>query len=210
LRNFFHFLSEKGTPVSFYVVTARFTKTKGGIMNVEQKSKSQEARQEAVERLDKKLMSWWSKYSTAENERSRKMTGFNRVVLMGNLTRDPKVRQIPSGASVADLGLAASETYKSKNGETVETTCFVDIVTWGRQAETCGEYLKKGSPVLVEGRLQLDQWESPEGEKRSKMRVRADKVKFLGKSNNGGSHNAEAGKAESAAVSAEHDEALPF
>ncbi|MFC1497232.1 single-stranded DNA-binding protein [Verrucomicrobiota bacterium] len=108
------------------------------------------------------------------------MTGLNRVVLMGNLTRDPQIRQIPSGTSVADLGLAASEAYKNRDGKNVETTCFVDIVTWGRQAETCAEYLSKGSRVLIEGRLQLDQWESQNGEKRSKMRVRASRVQFLG------------------------------
>jgi single-strand DNA-binding protein len=180
-------------------------------MIVEQKPKTEQARLEAVERMDRKLMSWWKKYNTAKNERSDKMNGFNRVILMGRLTRDPKVKQIPSGASVADLGLAASEHYRTKNGDTGETTCFVDIVTWGRQAETCGEYLKKGSPVLVEGRLQLDQWESAEGQKRSKLRVRADKVKFLGSSNNGGSHKAGPdNQTGAAAVEEETDEAMPF
>jgi len=107
------------------------------------------------------------------------MTGFNRVVLMGNLTRDPAVRQLPSGTSVADLGLAASERYRNKDGEQVEKACFVDIVAWGRQAETCGQYLVKGAPVLVEGRLQFDQWETDDGQRRSKLRVRADRVQFL-------------------------------
>ena len=107
------------------------------------------------------------------------MASYNRVVLMGNLTRDPQVRQIPSGTSVADLGLATNEVFKNRDGEQVERTCFVDIVAWGRQAESCGQYLTKGAPVLVEGRLQLDQWENEEGQKRSKMRVRADRVQFL-------------------------------
>ena len=107
------------------------------------------------------------------------MASMNKVILVGNLTRDPEVRYIPSGTAVSDLGLAVSESYRNKSGENVEKTCFVDVVVWGRQAETCGEYLSKGSPVLVEGRLQLDQWENQQGEKRSKLRVRADRVQFL-------------------------------
>jgi single-strand DNA-binding protein len=104
----------------------------------------------------------------------------NHVILAGNLTRDPESRQLPSGTAVADLGLAINDSYKNKSGELVETTCFVDVVVWGRLAETCSQYLRKGSPVLVEGRLQLDQWTTQEGEKRSKLRVRADRVQFLG------------------------------
>jgi single-strand DNA-binding protein len=108
------------------------------------------------------------------------MAYVNRVMLIGNLTRDPEVRHIPSGTAVADLGLAVSDRYTNKAGEVVEKTCFVDIVVWDRQAENCAQYLKKGSPVFVEGQLQLDQWESKEGEKRSKLRVRAERVQFLG------------------------------
>lgn len=108
------------------------------------------------------------------------MSTMNRVFLMGNLTRDPEVRYTPSGTAVGDLGLAVNETYKNKAGETVESTVFVDVEVWSRQAETCAEYLYKGSPVLVEGRLKLDQWENQQGEKRSKLRVRADRVQFLG------------------------------
>lgn len=108
------------------------------------------------------------------------MASYNRVLLMGNLTRNPEIRYTPSGTAVADLGLAINENFKNKAGETVEQTCFVDVVVWGRQAETSSEYLQKGSPVFVEGRLQLDQWENQQGEKRSKMRVRADRVQFLG------------------------------
>jgi len=110
------------------------------------------------------------------------MSTLNRVFLMGNLTRDPEVRYTPSGTAVGDLGLAVNETYKNKAGETVENTVFVDIEVWARQAETCAEYLYKGSPVFVEGRLKLDQWENQQGEKRSKIRVRADRVQFLGSS----------------------------
>lgn len=108
------------------------------------------------------------------------MSTLNRVFLMGNLTRDPEVRYTPSGTAVGDLGLAINENYKNKAGETVETTVFVDVEVWSRQAETCAEYLYKGSPVFVEGRLKLDQWTNQQGEKRSKLRVRADRVQFLG------------------------------
>ena len=107
------------------------------------------------------------------------MASFNRVMLMGNLTRNPELKYTPSGSAVADLGLAVNESFKNKAGETIEQTCFVDVVAWGRQAETAAEYLKKGSPVFVEGRLQFDQWESQQGEKRSKLRVRAERVQFL-------------------------------
>ncbi|HNX52604.1 MAG TPA: single-stranded DNA-binding protein [Pontiellaceae bacterium] len=108
------------------------------------------------------------------------MSTLNRVFLMGNLTRDPEVRYTPSGTAVGDLGLAINENFKNKAGETVESTVFVDVEVWARQAETCAEYLYKGSPVFVEGRLKLDQWTNQQGEKRSKLRVRADRVQFLG------------------------------
>jgi single-strand DNA-binding protein len=108
------------------------------------------------------------------------MSTLNRVFLMGNLTRDPEVRYTPAGTAVGDLGLAVNENYKDKDGNLKETTVFVDVEVWARQAETCAEYLHKGSPVFVEGRLKLDQWTNPQGEKRSKLRVRADRVQFLG------------------------------
>ena len=108
------------------------------------------------------------------------MASFNRVILLGNLTRNPELRYTPSNTAVVDLGLAVNDSYKNQAGEVVERPCFVDVVVWGRQAETAAEYLRKGSPVLVEGRLQLDQWENQQGEKRSKLRVRADRVQFLG------------------------------
>ncbi|MEN7972510.1 MAG: single-stranded DNA-binding protein [Verrucomicrobiota bacterium] len=118
------------------------------------------------------------------------MASYNRVLLMGNLTRNPEIRYTPSGTAVADLGLAVNESFKNKAGETVEQTCFVDVVVWGRQAETAAEYLHKGSPVFVEGRLQLDQWENQQGEKRSKLRVRADRVQFLGSPGKGSEYAA--------------------
>jgi single-strand DNA-binding protein len=144
------------------------------------------------------------------------MASYNRVLLMGNLTRNPEIRYTPSGTAVADLGLAVNENFKNKAGETVEQTCFVDVVVWGRQAETASEYLHKGSPVFVEGRLQLDQWESQQGEKRSKLRVRADRVQFLGspgKSAEYADAPAAAPQASSAPVvapEAADDEDVPF
>ncbi|MCK6479055.1 MAG: single-stranded DNA-binding protein [Planctomycetes bacterium] len=108
------------------------------------------------------------------------MAALNKVFLIGNLTRDPELRYIPSGTAVAEFGLAVNREYMDKAGEKKEDTCFVDLVVWGRQAETCNQYLKKGRMVFIEGRLQFDQWESKEGEKRSRLRVVADRVQFLG------------------------------
>jgi single-strand DNA-binding protein len=108
------------------------------------------------------------------------MASLNKVFLMGNLTRDPELRYTPSGTAVADLGLAVNDNYTSRDGKQVERTLFVDVVAWQRQAETVSEYLSKGSPIFVEGRLQLDEWENKEGEKRTKIRVVAQRVQFLG------------------------------
>ena len=109
------------------------------------------------------------------------MATFNKVILAGNLTADVELRNLPSGMAVADLRLAVSEKYRNKQGETAESTVFVDVVVWDRQAENCAKYLSKGSPVLVEGRLQLDEWTNKDGDKRSKLRVRANTVQFLGR-----------------------------
>ncbi len=113
------------------------------------------------------------------------MPDLNKVMLMGNLTRDPEVRHTPKGTAVGDLSLAINQSYKAQDGQLREEVCYVDVVTWGRQAETCKEYLTKGSPVFVEGRLQLDQWETKEGEKRSRLRVRAERIQFLGRAKQG-------------------------
>ena len=106
--------------------------------------------------------------------------GFNRVLLIGNLTRDPELRYTPSNTAVADIGLAVNRTYRDASGETQEDVTFVDITVWGRSAENCSQYLSKGSPVFVEGRLTLDQWENNEGQRRSKLKVTAQRVDFLG------------------------------
>lgn len=107
------------------------------------------------------------------------MASFNRVILMGNITRDIELRYIPSGTAVADIGLAVNDRRKTASGEWVDETTFVDITLWGRQAEIASEYLGKGSPVLIEGRLKLDTWET-DGQKRSKLRVIGERMQMLG------------------------------
>src|SRR3990172_8458060 len=109
------------------------------------------------------------------------MSSYNKVLLMGNLTRDPEVRYTPKGTAVCTLGLAVNENYTTQSGEKREETIFVDIDVGGRQAETAGQYLAKGRPVFVEGRLKLDSWDDKEtGQKRSKLKVVALHVQFLG------------------------------
>ena len=103
------------------------------------------------------------------------MASFNRVILLGNVTRDPELRYIASGSAVTDLGLAVNDRRKNANGEWVEETTFVDVTLWARTAEVACEYLTKGSPVLIEGRLKLDSWEGNDGQKRSKLRVVCDR-----------------------------------
>jgi single-strand DNA-binding protein len=113
------------------------------------------------------------------------MSNFNRVILMGRLTRDPEVRYIPSGMAVSEIGLAVSDKRKNAKGEWVEETTFVDVTLWGRTAEVVNEYLSKGSPIFIEGRLKLDQWES-DGQKRSKLRVVGERFQFVGGKEGGG------------------------
>jgi len=107
------------------------------------------------------------------------MTSYNRVVLAGRLTRDPELKETEGGIALAKIRMANNERYKNRDGEQVERTCFVDVDAWGKQAETCCRFLSKGSAVLVEGRLQLDQWQGDDGQARSKHFVRADRVEFL-------------------------------
>lgn len=109
------------------------------------------------------------------------MASLNKVYLLGNLTRDPDLRGLPSGQSVCELRLAVSRRFVSGNGQESEETCFVDVVVWGKSAKNCKQYLAKGSPVLVEGRLQFDQWEDRNGGgTRSRLRVVAEQVQFIG------------------------------
>lgn len=104
----------------------------------------------------------------------------NKVFLMGNLTRDPELRYVPSGAAVANFTLAVNRSYKDSAGEKKEDVSFIRVVVWGKMAEVCGEYLTKGRPVLVEGRLKSRTWEAQDGQKRSAIDVVAVNVQFLG------------------------------
>jgi single-strand DNA-binding protein len=108
------------------------------------------------------------------------MASYNRVILVGNLTRDPELRYIPSGTAVTEVGLAVNDRRRNSSGEWVEETTFVDVTLWARTAEVASEYLSKGSPVLIEGRLKLDAWETNDGQKRSKLRVVGERMQMLG------------------------------
>lgn len=111
------------------------------------------------------------------------MTGYNRIIVAGNLTRDPEYKQLASGQGVSQLGVAINRQYKNKQtGSMVQEVCFVDVDVYGPQAESCRQYLQKGRSVLIEGRLRFDSWETPDGQKRSKHTVVADRVVFLGSS----------------------------
>ena len=109
------------------------------------------------------------------------MANLNRVLLIGNLTRDPEVRYTPKGTAVAELGIAVNRIYSGEDGEKKEETTFVDVTLWARQAEVAGQYLKKGRPVCIEGRLQLDTWDDKQsGQKRSRLRVVGENIQLLG------------------------------
>lgn len=109
----------------------------------------------------------------------------NRVFLIGNLTRDPELRYLPSGQAVASFTVAVNRTYASQTGERKEDTSFIRVVVWARRAEVCNEYLRKGSPVFVEGRLQSRSWEAQDGTKRSSIEVVANNVQFLNRGGKG-------------------------
>ncbi len=114
------------------------------------------------------------------------MASYNRVILMGNLTRDPEVKFLPSGTSVANFGLAMNERYTDREtGEQKENPCFVDVEAWGRQAEIIGEHFTKGRPILVEGSLKYDSWEAEDGTKRNRLRVRLQRFQFVGSRRDG-------------------------
>ena len=107
------------------------------------------------------------------------MASLNKVLLIGNLTRDPEVRFLPSGKALTDLRMAISNKYKTAAGEEKEDVCYVGVVVWGKQGEACGQYLSKGSPLLVEGRLKYDEWEK-DGVKHNRLSVVADRTQFIG------------------------------
>ena len=107
------------------------------------------------------------------------MASFNRVILVGNVTRDPELKMLSSGTAVCEIGLAVNERYKNKSGEWVEEPTYVDITLWGRTAEVANQYLSKGSPAMIEGRLKLETWEK-DGQKRSKLKVIGERLQLLG------------------------------
>lgn len=115
------------------------------------------------------------------------MPNLNKVMLIGNLTRDPEIRYTPKGTAVTDIGMAINRNYTTDDGDRREETTFVDVTFWGRQAEVIGEYMKKGRPMYIEGRLQLDQWEDKNsGQQRSRLKVVGDNFQFLGGRDDGG------------------------
>jgi len=115
------------------------------------------------------------------------MASLNRVILLGNVTRDPELRYIANGTAVTELGLAVNDRHKNATGEWVEETTFIEVTLWARTAELASEYLSKGSPVLIEGRLKFDSWDDKQtGQKRSKLRVVGDRMQFLGAKGQGG------------------------
>ena len=115
------------------------------------------------------------------------MANLNKVMLIGNLTRDIELKYTPKGSAIAELGLAINRKYKTDSGELKEETTFVDVTLWGRQAEIAKEYLSKGKPVYIEGRLQLDTWDDKQtGQKRSKLRVTGEAMQLLGSRGEGG------------------------
>ncbi|MEA3367652.1 MAG: single-stranded DNA-binding protein [Planctomycetota bacterium] len=127
------------------------------------------------------------------------MANFNRVILIGNLTRDPQLRYTPSQMAVCDFGVATNRRWTSKDGQKREDTCFVNCTAWGRQAETIQKYLNKGSPIFIEGRLTFSQWEGPDGKKRSKLEVTVERFQFLG-SPGGGNRGGGGGRAGAGAA----------
>src|SRR3954465_7744483 len=153
------------------------------------------------------------------------MASYNKVLLLGNLTRDPEVRYTPKGSAVADLGIAVNRQYTLDTGEKREEVTFVDVTFWGRTAEVAGEYLKKGRSVFIEGRLQLDTWDDKQsGQKRSKLKVIGEMMQLLGSRPSGGGGPSDAGeedrqsrgkatappKAAAAAAAQPDDDEIPF
>lgn len=129
------------------------------------------------------------------------MASYNRVIVVGNLTRDIELRYTPGGTAVADIAIAVNERRKSASGEWVEEVTFIDVTMWGRTAEVASEYLGKGSPILVEGRLKQERWES-EGKKRSKLKVVCDRMQML----SGTTGPSDAGRSESSRSSDGNDD----
>jgi single-strand DNA-binding protein len=136
------------------------------------------------------------------------MASFNRVILVGNLTRDPELRYIPSGTAVSDIGLAVNDRIK-KGDQWVDEATFVDITLWGRTAEIANEYLSKGSPVLIEGRLKLDRWEK-DGQKHSKLKVVGDRLQMLGSREGGGRSGSRSGGGSAGGEAPQYDDSEQY
>ncbi len=132
------------------------------------------------------------------------MANFNKVLLMGNLTRDPQLSYLPSQTAVVDFGLAVNRRWTGKDGEKKEETCFVDCTSFGRQAETINKYLTKGRPVFVEGRLTFNSWTAQDGTKRSRLKVTIENFQFLGTSG-GGAASANSGEGPQTAKDGERE-----
>ena len=137
------------------------------------------------------------------------MASYNRVILVGNLTRDPVLRYIPSGTAVCDIGLAVNDRRKNSAGEWVDEPTFVEVTCWARTAEVVSEYLSKGSPALIEGRLKFDTWETPNGEKRSKLRVVCERMQMLGAPGGGGRSGGGGGDRAPAREDTEYSQQAP-
>jgi single-strand DNA-binding protein len=131
------------------------------------------------------------------------MASLNKVLLIGNLTKDPELRYTPNGTAVANLRIAVNRKFKDRSGELKEDTCFVTVTAWDKQAEICNQYLQKGRPIFVEGILQSRSWETPDGQKRSTIDVRAERIQFLGGSPRQAENGAPAGEESGAAPAAE-------
>ncbi|HXY62684.1 MAG TPA: single-stranded DNA-binding protein [Nitrospirota bacterium] len=136
------------------------------------------------------------------------MTSFNKVILLGNLTRDPEVRYTPNGIAVASFAIAVNRKYK-QGDETKEEVSYIDIVVFGKQAESCGQYINKGDSVLIDGRLQQRRWETEEGQKRNKLEVVAQSVNFMPKRSSSGKGGGES-QAEPAPEAPVDEGDIPF
>jgi single-strand DNA-binding protein len=121
------------------------------------------------------------------------MSSFNKVILMGNLTRDPQLSYLPSNTPVVEFSVATSRTFRKQDGSQGEEVCFTDCQMFGKRAEVVNKYFKKGSPIFVEGRLKLDQWQAQDGSKRSRMRVFVETFEFVGRRQDGGGQQGQQG-----------------
>ena len=137
------------------------------------------------------------------------MASFNRVILVGNVTRQIDIRYTPNETAVTDVGLAINDRRKNQAGQWMEETTFVDVTLWGRTAEVAGQYLDKGSPVLIEGRLRLESWET-EGQKRTRLKIVGERMQMLGTNKNAKQSSADESEAEAVSATGPTDEDVPF